>query len=64
LTDPIEVRAEDYVLPTIWAGLAPNMTGTFLIKVKIPEGLPPGALLNVKAVIGEKSSNLVKVPIQ
>jgi uncharacterized protein (TIGR03437 family) len=64
LVDPVEVRSEDYAFETVWAGLAPGTTGMVAVKVRIPQGLPPGALMDVRAIIGGKSSNLVKLPVQ
>lgn len=52
---PVEVRAGEFGLPSLWSGLVPGLAGLYQVNVRIPSDLPAG-LYRLRVIAGGFSS--------
>jgi uncharacterized protein (TIGR03437 family) len=61
--DPVQVTVAGVRLPAIYAGLAPELPGLYLVTVKVTDDVP-GGLAPVTVSMGGKESNSVTIQVQ
>jgi uncharacterized protein (TIGR03437 family) len=64
LMDPVSVLTSGMTLTPEWAGAAPGMVGTTQLNLRIVDGLPHAAVLDVAVTAGGSQSSVVKLPVE
>ncbi len=64
LADPVEVLLGDRPLQPDWAGGAPGLSGTDLLRLRVPQELEAPATVELKVRINAQESNTVLLPIE
>jgi uncharacterized protein (TIGR03437 family) len=64
LTDPVSIVAGALTLTPAWAGAAPGMVGTAVMRLNIDATVPTATTLNMQVSVNGVLSNAVQLPVQ
>jgi uncharacterized protein (TIGR03437 family) len=64
VTDSVTVNAGESSYTPLSARAAENMVGTTVVQLKIADGMPGGATLDLTVTVNGKNSNRVQLPVE